>query len=296
MSDRLKLRLLPRSILKGKVGVRLPAPPPANMPEDHLKGRGHLAGGGPMQDLDRFEIYDVLQTFTSRIEQLGASPRNLLDTEDNGKFLINANSPRVVNLPPVTGAQSYAFYNFNNTLQINAVSGAVIIRPQGTTASITLQPLQSFILLSEFTNWLAFAVSFEMNDGSISSGMLRGNGAKANIEIVIDGGGSIITTGVKADLEVGFSGTITKATLLADQVGSIVMDIWKDSYGNYPPTVADSITASAKPTLSSAAKSQDVTLTGWATSFNAGDTFRFNVDSASLVRRVTLSLECQKVW
>jgi len=111
------------------------------------------------------------------------------------------------------------------------------------------------------------------------------------IEIVIDGGGSAITTGVKLDIEVPFACTITQATLLADQSGSIVIDIWKDTYANYPPTVADTITASAKPTLSSAAKSQDSTLTGWTTSISAGDTLRFNVDSITTCQRVTLSLK-----
>lgn len=112
------------------------------------------------------------------------------------------------------------------------------------------------------------------------------------ITYIIDGGGSAITTGVKGDLEIPFACTIQRATLLADQSGSIVIDIWKDTYANYPPTVADTITAAAKPTIAAATKSQDSTLTGWTTSVTAGDTLRFNVDSATTVTRVTLSLKC----
>lgn len=120
-------------------------------------------------------------------------------------------------------------------------------------------------------------------------------GAKTGTMLVtFDGGGSAITTGVKGDLHVPIAVTITKATLLADQSGSIVIDIWKDSYANFPPTNADTITASAKPTLSGAAKSQDSTLTGWTTSVSAGDVLRFNVDSASTVTRVLLALEYTK--
>ena len=103
------------------------------------------------------------------------------------------------------------------------------------------------------------------------------------ILFVIDGGGSAITTGIKGDIEVPFACTITRATLLADQTGSIVVNIWKDTYANYPPTVADKITASAPPTISSAINSQDSTLTGWTTSIAAGDTLRFNVDSAATI-------------
>lgn len=120
------------------------------------------------------------------------------------------------------------------------------------------------------------------------------NSKIAVINFVIDGGGSAITTGVKGDLEIPFACTINRATLLADQSGSIVIDIWKDTYANYPPTVADTITASAKPTISSATKSQDSTLTGWTTSIAAGDTLRFNVDSITTCTRVLISLKITK--
>jgi hypothetical protein len=107
----------------------------------------------------------------------------------------------------------------------------------------------------------------------------------------IDGGGSAITTGEKLDLYVPFDCTIVEATVLADQSGSIVLDVWKDTYANYPPSVADTITASAKPTLSSATKSTDSTLTGWTTSISAGDSLRVKVDSVSTVTRVLLTLK-----
>lgn len=114
------------------------------------------------------------------------------------------------------------------------------------------------------------------------------------ITIIIDGGGSAITTGEKGHLEIPFACTINRATLLADQSGSIVIDIWKDSYANFPPDNADSITASAPPTLSSAQKSQDSTLTDWTTAITAGDILAFNVDSCATIERVTLSLKVTK--
>lgn len=110
------------------------------------------------------------------------------------------------------------------------------------------------------------------------------------VPFIIDGGGSAITTGVKGFIEIPYAGTIQSVRLLADQSGSIVIDLWKDTYANYPPTVADTITASAKPTLSSATKAEDTTLTGWTTSVSAGDILGVNVDSAATVTRVTLSL------
>lgn len=110
------------------------------------------------------------------------------------------------------------------------------------------------------------------------------------IGITIDGGGSAITTGIKGDRTSPWTGTITGVRMLADISGSAVVDIWKDTFANYPPTVADTITAAAKPTISAATKSEDTTLTGWTTSVTAGDTFRFNVDSATTITRLTLEL------
>lgn len=110
------------------------------------------------------------------------------------------------------------------------------------------------------------------------------------ITAILNGAGAALTAGVKGDLEIPFACTIDRVTLLADQSGSIVVDIWKDTYANYPPTVADTITAAAKPTITTAVKSQDATLTGWTTAIAAGDILRFNVDSATSIQRVAVSL------
>jgi hypothetical protein len=111
------------------------------------------------------------------------------------------------------------------------------------------------------------------------------------LSFLMDGGGDVISTGVKGDLEVPYNCNIDRATLLADQSGSIVIDVWKDTYANYPPTIADTITASAKPTLATAVKSQDATLTGWTKAVASGSTLRINVDSCSTITRCLLSLK-----
>ncbi|KKM06076.1 hypothetical protein LCGC14_1747620 [marine sediment metagenome] len=110
------------------------------------------------------------------------------------------------------------------------------------------------------------------------------------VVFIIDGGGSAITTGEKGFIRLPFAGVIQSATLLADQSGSIVIDIWKDTLANFPPTNADSITASAPPTLSSDDASVDITLTDWTTDFEVGDILAFKVDSCTTITRVTLTL------
>lgn len=120
------------------------------------------------------------------------------------------------------------------------------------------------------------------------------NNALMSLTCALDGGGVAITTGIKADVYVPYACTISSVTMLADQTGSIVVDVWKAAYASYPPTVANTITASALPTISSAVKSQDTTLTGWTVSVSAGDTLRFNVNSCSAITRLNLVLKVSK--
>jgi hypothetical protein len=135
-------------------------------------------------------------------------------------------------------------------------------------------------------------IIYDGTDAVVASPL--GNENVSTIGIDIDGGGSTITTGNKKYIRVPFACTIVDATLIADQSGSIVIDVWKDTYANYPPTVADTITASAKPTLSAATKSQDTTLTGWTVTVAADDVLGFNVDSATTVQWAQLTLKCKR--
>lgn len=103
------------------------------------------------------------------------------------------------------------------------------------------------------------------------------------VNVVIDGGGSAITAGIKLDAAMPAC-TISEARLLADQSGSIAVSLWKDSYANFPPTVADLIDTFS---ITSATKSEE---TGLSLSVTAGDIIRFNVDSCTTITRATLEL------
>lgn len=119
------------------------------------------------------------------------------------------------------------------------------------------------------------------------------------IHFIIDGQGSAITTGIKVWVEVPFACTITEATTLADQTGSIVIDVLKTSFSSYAPgthpVIGDKITASAPPTISSAAKAQDSTLSGWTTTLAAGDILAADVTSCATIQRATLSLRVTRL-
>ncbi len=113
---------------------------------------------------------------------------------------------------------------------------------------------------------------------------------KKVITIIMDGAGAVLETGIKAAIWIPFDCEILGAVMLADQSGSAVVDIWKDSWANYPPTDADSITSSTPPTITTATKSIDVTLTSWTKSLAYGNTLIFNLDSVTDIERLTVQL------
>ncbi len=124
------------------------------------------------------------------------------------------------------------------------------------------------------------------------------SGLYSSYNMTIGDGVNVIPAGIWDDLRTSVAGIWKAWTVLATKpdgtAGSVVLDAWSDAYGNYPPTVADTITGTDKPTLSAAIKNTSTALTGWDTSFAAGDTIRINVDSASTLKLVTLVLDYQR--
>ena len=114
-----------------------------------------------------------------------------------------------------------------------------------------------------------------------------------DIVAVFDGGESSPPAGKKCWLpRVPFNCTIKSARMVADQAGSAVITVKKSSYAGFPTTA--SIVASAPPTLTSAQKSEDATLTGWTTALAKGDVLEFILDSASTLTWVSLELAMER--
>jgi hypothetical protein len=108
------------------------------------------------------------------------------------------------------------------------------------------------------------------------------------LNFVIDGYGSTITTGKKGVLVTDCDYTVTGWTIIANQSGSIVVDVKRSTYANYPTT--SSIAGSELPTLTSAQKNEDLSLTTWTTSLSARDIIEFEVNSVTSVTRATVAL------
>ena len=145
--------------------------------------------------------------------------------------------------------------------------------------------------LAPGAGWTAYVVDDAENIQFNGTSWIAVGGAVHTIQFIVDGGGAAITTGIKGDLQIPYDCTVEAWTLLADLPGSIVIDVWKNTYAFFPPTAGGSITASAKPTLSGIVNATSTTLTGWTTAIAAGEVLRYNVDSASTITRVTLGLK-----
>ena len=115
--------------------------------------------------------------------------------------------------------------------------------------------------------------------------------ATINLVIISTASGTEIADGAQAWVEIPWACTISRVTALADQSGSIVVDLWVDSYANFPPTDDDSICDSTPPTITTATKSQDSTLTSWTTSLSAGDILCAYVESCTDIEQVTIAIK-----
>jgi hypothetical protein len=113
--------------------------------------------------------------------------------------------------------------------------------------------------------------------------------------ITIDGGGSPILPGIKGYITIPYSCTLKSWSLIADIPGSIVVDLWKNTYENYPPNQTDSITGLGKPFLTNSNKNQDPNLIGWIKAVAQGDILAFYVESASISTRIHLTISTLRV-
>jgi hypothetical protein len=112
------------------------------------------------------------------------------------------------------------------------------------------------------------------------------------ITMNFSGGGSAIAASITQCTHVDYAGAIQAATIIADVSGSAVVDVKTVAYASYTgPASAASIAASAKPTLSSAIKAQDSTLTGWTKTLAANTEVCFALTGASTVSWVQVALK-----
>lgn len=134
-------------------------------------------------------------------------------------------------------------------------------------------------------------VGLEQLSASLQTGVVFAFVPQDTLRSVVEGYGSTISTGLNGYLIVPANCTINSVTLLGDQSGSIVLDIWKTNYtafdsGSTHPATGDKITGSTPPTIVAAKKYTDAALVGWSPLLSAGDVLGLNVTSITSFKRI----------
>jgi hypothetical protein len=161
-------------------------------------------------------------------------------------------------------------------------------------SALTDPGVDSGIFWDESSNQLDFftpTLGLEFNGLNLR---MTANQRLVGLPFVIYGGAATLQAGLYGGFRVPFACTITGVSMGADATTTTVVDIWKDTQTNFPPVNADSITASANPTITASNKMEDNTLTGWTTSITAGDWLFFNLDSNTAAKWLSINLKATK--
>jgi len=112
-----------------------------------------------------------------------------------------------------------------------------------------------------------------------------------SIQFMVDGGGSVITTGTKGIMTIPFACTLTGWTMLSDISCTATMDVNRQTYANYDAAPTSIVGGSSVPTITTAVKGQDLDIANWTSvAIAAGDVLEFDVDTNNFAQILTLSL------
>jgi len=181
----------------------------------------------------------------------------------------------VVNVTSHTGSGTYTSWVLNlDGVPVDAITGAGVSNQ-----------------LAYFTGGQVITSLAAGTNGQVlglSGGLPTWSTSKGAFGVTFDGQGGVVSVGKTDWVFIPYNCTITGWDITGDQVGSCVIDIWKDTYANFPPTAADSIAGSEKPTLASARKNRDLALSPPWAAVTAGDCIMFYVDSCSTLTKINL--------
>jgi len=256
-------------------------------------------------------------------EALGALVYVREGTANGGKLFANTNTT----LPTIdTDALTFAEFGGGGsaiTVQdegsplttaaatLNFVGAGVVASGSGATKTITI-PAADLSAIDFLVGTASGLLSGEIVAGTTPGGELGGTWASPTVDathsgsphsdyvakaddvavsIVIDGGGSVIGVGRKVSFKMPRAGHFrsSPAIVAPNESGSIVFDIWVRN--GALPTITQTITASAKPTLTSSQFNDTASaMTSWITAFGAGDWVTVNVDSVTSLTLAILAL------
>ena len=215
------------------------------------------------------------------LDYCGTTGTTIVDVLKNGTtiFTTPANRPTLpyndANKVAVSGNPDITTISAEDVLSINIISAATKARGLNVTIPISY----------------SVALDADTLDGHDSTYFATANHThKFDIPIILGNAVDVITAGTYGYVRVPRSATINGWTIMSKLSGSIVVDVKRATYANFPTTT--SIAGTEKPTLTSAYKNTDTILSTWTTSISEGDILEFYVESATTVKQVSISLHC----
>lgn len=125
---------------------------------------------------------------------------------------------------------------------------------------------------------------------------------RATVSFVIDGQGSVITTGVKPHLQVMYACTVLEATITClGAAGTITVKLLKCNYsqfdgGSTHPVAGDDITGASLTISSSGNKFDDTSLSSWTNRLiNAADIIAPDITAVTNITQCTITLKVLKI-
>jgi hypothetical protein len=118
-------------------------------------------------------------------------------------------------------------------------------------------------------------------------------GATGVLNLVMSGGGSVISSGTVGFVEIPYNVQFNQWSLYAGETGTLFVSIDKSSYSNFGSWT--DIVGSTGPNIIDGIKNQDVDISDWDSPTGApGDVLRISIDSIDTITVATLALKYNK--
>ena len=228
----------------------------------------------------------AINSLTAAAQTLASTDLNISSSVATHTFSIANNAVTYAKMQAVS-ATSKLLGSSSTTTPVQEITIGSGLSLSGTTLSATGSAGNSIQALTGDVTASASSPSQSV------AATLKTNLKIGSFGVTVDGVSNTIQVGQTGFVVMPYDGTITGWSITTNASGSIAFGVWKAA--GAIPTVANSIVASAPPTLTSAQFVTSTTLTGWTTTFSAGDVFGFYVNSvSSTVKNATLTLRCTK--
>lgn len=139
------------------------------------------------------------------------------------------------------------------------------------------------------SRWLntVTGIEYTCRDATASAAVWRATGVGLPASLTFEYGPNAAVNDYHL-IPVPFDFTVQGWRIMGDVSGSVSIDAWIDVFSNGQPTNADSVTASATPSVTTAISNSSTTLTGWDTTWTRGDMLKVVIESLTTMQQVTI--------